>query len=98
MESTAAIEVDRDYDPSIPEVTVDPELLIQAFLNIARNAVQSLRQVEIQVAHTEPSWKPHLKFTTRTLRQHAIGQDFHRVVIKGVTFGMNGCALAEIFK
>ncbi|MDG1910878.1 MAG: nitrogen regulation protein NR(II) [Pseudomonadales bacterium] len=82
MESNAVIEVDRDYDPSIPEVTVDPELLIQAFLNIARNAVQSLREVEIQVAQSEPSWKPHLKFTTRTLRQHAIGQDFHRVVIK----------------
>jgi two-component system nitrogen regulation sensor histidine kinase GlnL len=34
------IEVERDYDPSLPEVQGDREQLIQAVLNIARNAAQ----------------------------------------------------------
>ncbi|HVJ22497.1 MAG TPA: nitrogen regulation protein NR(II) [Burkholderiales bacterium] len=34
------IEIVRDYDPSLPEVVGDREQLIQAVLNIARNAAQ----------------------------------------------------------
>ena len=34
------IEAKRDYDPSLPELVGDREQLIQAVLNIARNAVQ----------------------------------------------------------
>ncbi len=32
---------DRDYDPSLPEFSGDKEQLIQAFLNIARNAMEA---------------------------------------------------------
>jgi two-component system nitrogen regulation sensor histidine kinase GlnL len=35
------IDVHRDYDPSLPEVLGDREQLIQAMLNIARNAAQA---------------------------------------------------------
>ncbi|HEX9398313.1 MAG TPA: nitrogen regulation protein NR(II) [Burkholderiales bacterium] len=35
------IEVQRDYDPSLPELVADREQLIQALLNIARNAAQA---------------------------------------------------------
>ena len=35
------IEPERDYDPSLPELVADREQLIQAVLNIARNAAQS---------------------------------------------------------
>ena len=41
-ETPASIVVERDYDPSIPDLAADPELLIQAMLNIARNAVHAL--------------------------------------------------------
>ena len=41
-ETPASIVVERDYDPSIPDLVADPELLIQAMLNIARNAVHAL--------------------------------------------------------
>ncbi|MDR1662730.1 MAG: PAS domain-containing protein [Azoarcus sp.] len=34
--------INRDYDTSLPELTADREQLIQAFLNIARNAAQAL--------------------------------------------------------
>lgn len=32
----------RDYDPSIPEIYIDPEQIIQAVLNVVRNAVQAV--------------------------------------------------------
>jgi two-component system nitrogen regulation sensor histidine kinase GlnL len=35
------IEIERNYDPSLPEVVGDREQLIQAVLNIARNAAQA---------------------------------------------------------
>jgi two-component system nitrogen regulation sensor histidine kinase GlnL len=41
-EAPPGVHVNRDYDPSIPPVHADPELLIQATLNMARNAVQAL--------------------------------------------------------
>jgi two-component system nitrogen regulation sensor histidine kinase GlnL len=35
------LEVKRDYDTSLPEITGDKEQLIQAILNVARNAAQA---------------------------------------------------------
>lgn len=37
------IEILRDYDPSLPNIYADPDQLIQAVLNLARNAVQALK-------------------------------------------------------
>ncbi|MGE0874673.1 MAG: nitrogen regulation protein NR(II) [Burkholderiales bacterium] len=39
-----AVEIRCDYDPSAPELAGDKELLIQAVLNIVRNAAQALTQ------------------------------------------------------
>lgn len=41
-EAPAGVRIEKDYDPSIPTLEADPELLIQALLNVARNAVQSI--------------------------------------------------------
>ncbi len=38
----------RDYDPSIPPLAADPEQLIQAMLNIVRNALQSLLSPDVK--------------------------------------------------
>jgi len=40
LEAEFAIEVRRDYDPSLPEIVGDRQQLVQAVLNIARNAAQ----------------------------------------------------------
>lgn len=40
-ESNGAVAIKRDYDPSIPEIKGDRNQLIQAVLNIMRNAVQA---------------------------------------------------------
>ena len=42
-ETPRGIVIRRDYDTSLPELIADPEQLIQAVLNIVRNAVQSMR-------------------------------------------------------
>jgi len=62
------IEVGRDYDPSLPESHGDREQLIQAVLNIARNAAQSgARQVA---------------FRTRAVRQVTILRRRHRLALE----------------
>lgn len=42
-ETPRGIIIRRDYDTSLPELVADPEQLIQAVLNIVRNAVQSMQ-------------------------------------------------------
>ncbi len=37
-----ALRVSQDYDPSLPDIQADRDLLLQAILNIVRNAVQAL--------------------------------------------------------
>lgn len=41
-ETSGKIAIIRDYDPSIPEIKADQDMLIQAFLNIVRNATQAV--------------------------------------------------------
>jgi two-component system nitrogen regulation sensor histidine kinase GlnL len=38
----AALEIERSFDPSLPEFLADPDRLTQVFLNLARNAAQAL--------------------------------------------------------
>lgn len=61
--------VTRDYDPSIPDLVADQHRLIQAFLNIARNAA----------AAAGPTGTVGMR--TRVLRQFTIGSRRHRLVI-----------------
>lgn len=42
-ETPKGITIRRDYDTSLPDLVADPEQLIQAVLNIVRNAVQSMQ-------------------------------------------------------
>ena len=41
-EAPPGVMVDRDYDPSLPNATLDRNQIIQALLNVARNALQAL--------------------------------------------------------
>jgi two-component system nitrogen regulation sensor histidine kinase GlnL len=67
-EAGAAIVVDRDYDPSLPNATLDRNQIIQALLNVARNALQAL------------SSTGRISFRTRALSNVTIGSARHRLV------------------
>jgi len=41
-EAPAAVTIERDYDPSVPEGSFDRDQLVQALLNLARNALQAI--------------------------------------------------------
>lgn len=71
-ESADQISFNRDYDPSIPEFSGDKEQLIQAILNIVRNAMQAMYE-----SHTP---EPSITIRTRALRQMTLGAERHRLV------------------
>lgn len=74
VESGGQILIMRDYDPSIPELEADKGQIIQALLNICRNAMQAM--LENRDQHDRPS----LSLKTRTIRQFTIGHHRHRLV------------------
>ena len=69
-ESLPGIQLERDYDPSIPEVYGDPEQLIQVVLNLVRNALQAL------------GTEGRILLRTRTQRQVTVGHKLHRLVMR----------------
>lgn len=81
-EAGDAVSITRDYDPSLPDIQVDPDQLIQAFLNIGGNALQALKEHPGQQS-------PKLFFRTRPVRQFTIGARRHRVVLR-IDIGDNG--------
>jgi two-component system nitrogen regulation sensor histidine kinase GlnL len=58
------IKIERDYDVSIPDVYVDPDMLQQALLNIAHNSMQALK--------SEPINEACIEFRTRVERKVVI--------------------------
>jgi two-component system, NtrC family, nitrogen regulation sensor histidine kinase GlnL len=60
--------VTRDYDPSIPELTADREQLVQALLNVARNALQAVQG------------EGRIVFRSRARRQVTIDGTTHKLV------------------
>lgn len=72
-ESEGKITIQRDYDPSIPDLPGDKEQLIQAVLNITRNALQALQESE----KSEPGV---IVLQTRIQRQFTIGRRHHSLV------------------
>ena len=59
----------RDYDTSLPELASDREQLIQAILNVARNAAQAT------------GGRGEIRFVTRIERQVTIARSRHRLAI-----------------
>jgi two-component system nitrogen regulation sensor histidine kinase GlnL len=62
------VEIERDYDPSLPELMGDREQLIQAVLNIARNAAQAGART--------------ITFRTRALRNVTILKQRHKLALE----------------
>ena len=73
-ETAGRINFVRDYDPSIPELSGDKGKLIQAILNIVRNAMQAVKDNEV--------FTPEIQLQTRILRQFTLGDRRHRLVCR----------------
>ncbi len=69
-EATGGLTIVCDYDPSIPDITADRNLLIQAVLNIVKNAVQAI------------DGKGKINLKTRIQRNQTIGRQHHKLTVK----------------
>jgi len=67
-ESNDAVQIVREYDPSVPELFADSEQLIQAVLNLVRNAAQS--------------GADRIILRSRTQRQVTVGQQRHKLAVR----------------
>jgi two-component system, NtrC family, nitrogen regulation sensor histidine kinase GlnL len=66
-EAPAGVVIDRDYDPSLPSGSFDRNQLIQALLNVARNAMQAVGD------------HGHITFRTRVYSNISIAGRRHRL-------------------
>ena len=67
-EANPTVTVERDYDPSLPNAMLDRHQIIQALLNVARNALQAIDA------------NGRIIFRTRALSNVSIGPARHRLV------------------
>jgi two-component system nitrogen regulation sensor histidine kinase GlnL len=67
-EAPAGVVIDRDYDPSLPPLKLDRNQIIQAMLNLGRNAIQAIGQ------------SGRLTLRTRALTSVSIGTRRYRLV------------------
>ena len=76
------VQIKRNYDPSIPEFVADRDQLLQAVLNIVRNAIQAVEETGI------------IELKTRIERQFTIGNVRHRHVLR-IDITDNGPGIPE---
>lgn len=69
--------LERDYDPSIPALRADEAQLIQAVLNVLRNAQQALEE-----GGTGDGQPPRIKVRTRIVRQVTLGLRRQRLAVR----------------
>ncbi len=80
-EAAEGVSVERDYDPSLPPLTIDPNHIIQAMLNLGRNALQALSGAR--------RTSPRLVLRTRAAINVSVGSKRHRLVAS-IQFEDNG--------
>lgn len=79
-EAPAEVAVLRDYDPSIPEVVVDREQIIQSVLNVLRNALNAVGN------------EGSITLRTRARRQLTIGGARHKLMVQ-IDIEDSGCGV-----
>lgn len=67
-EAPASVRLERDYDPSLPDANLDRDQVVQALLNLARNALQAIGE------------RGRIVLRSRALAGVTIGTVRHRLV------------------
>jgi len=87
-ETPSGMEFKVDYDPSIPDIHADRDLLVQAILNIVRNAVRAVSDIqEVGI----------VTLKTRVLRRYTLADVLHRLVVE-ISVTDNGPGINEELK
>ncbi|MFM7626569.1 MAG: nitrogen regulation protein NR(II) [Gammaproteobacteria bacterium] len=73
-EAPHGVVLERDYDPSVPEGEFDRNQLVQALLNLARNALQAVGQ--------GPGERGRIVLRTRAVANVHIGLARHRLAVR----------------
>ena len=68
-EKPSAVALHKDYDPSLPPALLDVDQMIQAFLNLAKNALEAVGEAG------------NLTFRSRALTNYILGGKRHRLVL-----------------
>jgi two-component system nitrogen regulation sensor histidine kinase GlnL len=68
-EKPSGVQLVRDYDPSLPPIHADRNQLVQAYLNLARNALQAIGE------------RGRIVFRTRALSNFTLAGERHRLVL-----------------
>jgi two-component system nitrogen regulation sensor histidine kinase GlnL len=84
-EAGTRVVVDRDYDPSLPSLELDRHLIIQAMLNLGRNALQAV------------GGQGRVTLRTRALTNASIGSERHRLVAS-MEFEDNGPGVPDTLR
>ncbi len=82
-EKAPGITLVRDYDPSLPPTVVDRDQLIQAVLNVARNALQAISDTD-----------GRLTFRTRALTNYMLAGKRYRLILS-IEIEDNGPGIPE---
>ncbi len=90
QECNGRIEIVRDYDPSIPDIPGNKEQLIQALLNILKNAMQAINEADNGL-------KGVIRISSRTARQITLANIRHRMVCR-IDILDNGPGIADELK
>ncbi len=83
-EFSAGVTIRRDYDVSVPDLIGDKEQLIQAILNIARNAAQALQSRRNAARAPDSRHAPGgtIELRTRIARQITVARQRHRLALE----------------
>jgi two-component system nitrogen regulation sensor histidine kinase GlnL len=81
-ELSDSIHIVRDYDPSIPDIQADVDQLIQALMNLVRNAAQAVGD------------EGEIILRTRAMRRYTIGHTMHKLVAR-IDIIDNGPGISE---
>lgn len=81
LDDSLAVSIVRDYDPSLPDIYADPDMLEQVLLNIARNAMQAMQEAE--------TLEPEIGIHTRIARKTVIKGEQHNLAL-AITITDNG--------
>jgi two-component system nitrogen regulation sensor histidine kinase GlnL len=85
-EKLPTVRLVRDYDPSLPPTVIDRDQLIQAVLNVARNALQAVSDVDGK-----------LIFRTRALTNYTLAGKRYRLILS-IEIEDNGPGISDELK